>query len=163
MFESVSDVAVRCTPTQAFDHVARGFFEHHGVWDPSVTSMEKISSGPVGLDTRGLEGRRFGPWHMVSEFRVTAFEPDRRFGFATTGGPMVEELDVTIEGRPDGSWLRIHLRLTPSSLGLRILEPLIRPSLSGNVRANTERMRTALNAEGDDRVGSRIDGRAALK
>lgn len=34
VFESTMDIAVQCTPTQAFDHVARGFFEHHGLWDP---------------------------------------------------------------------------------------------------------------------------------
>ena len=53
MFESTQDVAVRCTPTQAFDHVARGFFEHHGLWDPTVISMQKTSEGPIGLGTGG--------------------------------------------------------------------------------------------------------------
>ena len=60
MFESTQDVAVRCTPTQAFDHVARGFFEHHGLWDPTVISMQKTSEGPIGLGASGLEDAASG-------------------------------------------------------------------------------------------------------
>ena len=84
---------------------------------------------------------------MLSEFEVTAFEPDHRFAYATTSGPMRQQLEVTIEERPDGAQLRVHIRLVPASLGLRLLEPLIRPSVARNIRAHTERMRIALDAE----------------
>ena len=116
MFESTMDIAVQCTPTQAFDHVARGFFEHHGLWDPTVTSMQKTSEGPIGLGTRALEERRFGRSLVKSEIQVTAFEPERRFGYATTSGPMRQLAEISIEEHPGGAKLRVHIRLNPASL-----------------------------------------------
>jgi hypothetical protein len=149
MFEWTIDLSVRCTPAEAFDHVGRGFFEHHPFWDPSVTSMRKTTSGPVAPGTKGLEGRRFGPWSIVSEFEITAFEPDRRFGFQTTSGPMLEESDWTIEQGDDGSAVSIRLRLTPRSAGLRVMAPLMRPLFDRNVRRNVQRMRASLDALGN--------------
>ena len=57
MFDSMKTVEVRCDQAAAFDHIARGFFEHHGIWDPSVVSMTKTSDGPVGVGTRFRETR----------------------------------------------------------------------------------------------------------
>jgi hypothetical protein len=146
MFDSVKTVEASCDQAEAFDHIARGFFEHHGTWDPAVVSMTKTTDGPVGSGTTGLEGRRFGPWRIVSDIAVTSFEPDRRFGFETTKGPMSERLECTIEARPGGSRVRVHMRLAAVSLPLRIIEPLMRPAFARNLQANTERMRRALDA-----------------
>jgi hypothetical protein len=149
MFEWTIDLAVRCSPNEAFEHVARGFFEHHALWDPSVTSMRKTSSGPLASGTKGVEGRRFGPWSIVSEFEITAFEPDRRFGFRTTSGPMLEASDWAIEPREGGSMVSIRLRLTPVSAGMRLMVPLMRPVFNRNVQRNLERMRASLDALGE--------------
>jgi hypothetical protein len=146
MFESTIDLVVGCTPHDAFDHLARGFFEHHQLWDPSVTSMRKTSPGPIGTGTTGLEGRRFGPWAISSEFEVTAFEPGRRFGFRTTTGPMLEAGEWTIEPHERGSAIHVALRLSPRSAGMRLLAPLLTPVFRANVRHNSERMRAALDS-----------------
>jgi hypothetical protein len=145
MFETVMDLEVTSTPTQTFDHIARGFFEHHSLWDPSVTSMTKSSDGPVGVGTRGLEHRRLGPWSITSQVEVTEFEPVRRFGFRTTSGPMGEGMDVTIEERVGGSSVRMHLRLSPNALMLRLLEPVMRPLFARNVRRNGALLVAAVN------------------
>jgi len=146
MFESVMHLDIRPTPQAAFDHIARGFFEHHGLWDPSVTSMTNTTGGPVRVVLVGLEGRRFGPWSITSEIEVTAFEPDRRFGFRTINGPMIEDVEMTIEPRRGGSSLAMRLRLTPATLMLRVLEPLIKLGIARNVDRNNARMRAALDS-----------------
>ena len=147
MFEFSTDLDVQCTQAQAFDHVARGFFEHHAVWDPTVISMRKTSDGPVGLGTTGVEERRFGRSRQKAAFKVTEFEPDRRFGWESTSGPAHQEADVTIEERPGGARLHVHVRLTPASMGTRLFMPLMRSMLDRNLRAHTEGMRRALDAE----------------
>ena len=146
MFETIMDLEVTSTPAETFDHLARGFFEHHRLWDPSVTAMTKLSDGPVGPGTRGVEGRRFGPWAITSQFEVSEFEPVRRFGFRTTSGPMSEAADMTIEGRPGGSSVRVHLRLSATAPMLRLLEPVMHPLFARNARRNGARMVAALNA-----------------
>ena len=147
MFEFSTDLDVRCTPAQAFDHVARGFFEHHGLWDPTVISMRKTSDGPVGVGTTGIEERRFGRSRQKAAFKVTEFEPDRRFAWESTSGPAHQQADLTIEGRPGGARVHAHVRLVPASLGARLIMSLMRSMLDRNLRAHTEGLRKALDAE----------------
>jgi hypothetical protein len=149
MFEFSTDLDVRCTPAQAFDHVARGFFEHHGQWDETVISMRKTSDGPVGVGTTGIEERRFGRSRQKNAFKVTEFEPDRRFAYESTSGPAHQEADLTIEERLGGARVHVHVRLTPASLGARLTMPLMRSMLDRNLRAHSEGMRKALDAEAD--------------
>jgi hypothetical protein len=147
VFEYSTDLNVQCTPAQAFDHVARGFFEHHGLWDPTVISMRKTSDGPVGVGTTGIEERRFGGSRQKNAFKVTAFEPDRRFAYESTSGPAHQQADMTIEERPGGARVHVHVRLTPTSLGTRLFMPLMRSMLDRNLQAHAEGMRHALDAE----------------
>lgn len=145
MFETAADVQVRSTPADAFEHVARGFFQNHSLWDTSVKSMKQTSPGPIGLGTTALEFRQFGPWRVVSEVRVSAFEPDRSFAFETTKGAMIERGQFTIEPRTGGSNVHINMRLQPASLFLRLLEPAMRPMFASNARRNIMRMREAID------------------
>ena len=145
MFRAMTTIDVRSTPAQAFDHIARQFFEHHSLWDPSVKSMTKTTEGPVSLGTAGVERRRFGFWPIVSHIRVAAFEPDRRFAFETTDGPMVEQVEWEILGRNGGSAVSVDIRLTPASTSMRALEGVMRPMIARNVRGNVARMKAALD------------------
>jgi hypothetical protein len=149
VFEFSTDLDVRCTPAQAFDHVARGFFEHHGLWDPTVISMRKTSDGPVGVGTTGIEERRFGRSRQKAAFKVTEFEPDRRFAWESTSGPAHQEADLTIEERPGGARVHAHVRLTPASVGARLTMPLMRSMLDRNLRIHAEGVRTAIDAEAE--------------
>ncbi len=149
MFEFSTDLDVKSTPAQTFDHVARGFFEHHGLWDPTVISMRKTSDGPVGVGTTGIEERRFGRSRQKAAFKVTEFEPDRRFGWESTSGPAHQQADLTIEERPGGARVHVHVRLVPASLGARLTMPLMRSMLDKNLRAHTEGIRRALDADAE--------------
>jgi hypothetical protein len=141
MFEKVSVWEIACPPSAAFDHIARGFFENHSTWDPDVIAMEKTSTGPVQAGTLGIERRHAGPASIVSEFRVTHFEPDRLFAFRT----VIEDVDWTIEPAGSGSSVRMHLRLIPNALVMRVLEPVMRPVFARNAARNGERFRRALD------------------
>jgi hypothetical protein len=146
MFEKVSVIEVGCVPSVAFDHIGRGFFENHGVWDPDVVGMEKTSSGPVQQGTLGIERRRAGPAKIVSEIRITQFQPDRLFAFRTVKGPIIEDVDWTIEPSGSGSSVKTHLRLIPNGRPMRILAPAMRPIFARNAARNSERFRAALEA-----------------
>lgn len=84
--------------------------------------------------------------------RVTEFEAERRFGFETTSGPMHESVRWTFSPSEEGSHVTMSLRLTPTALGMRLMEPLMRPSIKRAIRSNTGRMRELLDAEGSTRT-----------
>ena len=147
MYATTVVLDVRCDARRTFDHIARGFFANHSRWDPAVKEMIRDDDGPVGLGTSGREVRLFGPSQIVSAVRVTAFEPDRRFAFRTTSGPMLEAVDWTIEPTATGSRVTMALAFTPMAPYLRVTAPLIRPMIARNVRGNSERLQVALDAE----------------
>ena len=67
---------------------------------------------------------------------------------------MRQQAEITIEERPGGARLRIHIRLDPASLSTRVLEPLVRPSVARNIRDHVEGMRIALDAEATEPTGA---------
>ncbi len=138
---------VRCDARHAFDHIARRFFVNHSRWDPAVKEMIRDDEAPVGLGTTGREVRSYGGYQIVSEIRVTAFEPEQRFAFRTTSGPLREEVDLSIAASPTGSRVTMALAFTPVAAYLRLVAPLLRLMIAGNVRANSERLRDALSAD----------------
>jgi hypothetical protein len=147
MYATTVVLDVRCDAQHAFDHIARGFFENHSRWDPAVKEMIRDDDGPVGLGTTGREVRSVPGNNVVSAVQVTRFEPDRRFGFRTTSGPMLEVVDWAIEATPAGSRVTMALAFTPLARSMRVLAPLLRRVIPRNVRANTERLRAALDSE----------------
>ncbi len=147
MYATTVVLDVRCDAQQAFDHIARGFFENHSRWDPAVIEMIRDDSDPVGLGTTGREVRSVPGTRVVSAVRVTTFEPDRRFGFRTTSGPMLEEADWTVDATPTGARVTMALAFTPLSRSMRLMAPLMRRLIPRNVRANSEHLRAALDSE----------------
>jgi Polyketide cyclase / dehydrase and lipid transport len=147
MYATTVVLDVRCDAQHAFDHIARGFFQNHSRWDPAVLEMIRDDDGPVGLGTTGREVRKVPGNRVVSAVRVTTFEPDRRFAFRTTSGPMLEAVDWTVEATPAGSRVTMALAFTPLTMPMRIMAPLLRRQIPRNVRANAERLRAALDSE----------------
>jgi hypothetical protein len=147
MYATTVALDVRCDAQHAFDHIARGFFENHSRWDPAVREMIRADNGPAGLGTTGREVRSVGGNRVVSAVRVTTFEPDRRFAFRTTSGPMLEAVDWAIDATAAGSRVTMALSFTPLAASLRIMAPLVRRLMPRNVRANSERLRAALDSE----------------
>ncbi len=147
MYATTVVLDVRCGAQQAFNHVARGFFVNHSRWDPAVIEMIRDDNGPVRLGTTGQEVRSVPGNKVVSAVRVTTFEPDRRFGFRTTSGPMLEVADWTVDATPTGARVTMALAFTPLARTMRIMAPLLRRLIARNVRANSERLREALDSE----------------
>jgi Polyketide cyclase / dehydrase and lipid transport len=147
MYATTVVLDVRCDAQHAFDHIARGFFQNHSRWDPAVLEMIRDDDGPVGLGTTGREVRKVPGSRVVSAVRVTTFEPDRRFAFRTTSGPMLEAVDWTVEATAAGSRVTMALAFTPLTMPMRIMAPLLRRQIPRNVRANAERLRAALDSE----------------
>jgi polyketide cyclase/dehydrase/lipid transport protein len=148
MFDRTAELHVACSPEQAFDHIARGFFENHPRWDPGIAELTQTSPGPIGAGTTGREVRLAGGGRFVTDFRIARFEPARAFAHVSTAGPMGEDVEYAIEPSGTGSILRIHLHIYAKTFLLRLLTPLIRPQIEKNYRANSARFERMLNELG---------------
>lgn len=84
-------------------------------WASASVEAEKITPGPVGLGTVAREVSQFMGRRMEVRSEVIEFEPDRKLGYLTSGGPFpfrgsfaTEPIDggtrltATFEAQPDG-------------------------------------------------------------
>ena len=84
-------------PEDVFDYLANQGNEV--AWNPDCLSMQKLTSGPVGVGTRFKAKWKQGPY-VVSE--CTEFERPSRWRYEN-GGPISVQITVTLEALPDGS------------------------------------------------------------
>ena len=146
MFDRTSELIVPCSPAEAFDHIAVHFFENHPRWDPDIVELVRTSPGPIGAGATGRETRQAGGRRFVTEFRINEFEPPRRFAHRSTAGSMGEDVDYEIApGEGGRALIRVHLRIYPKTLAMRLLFPLIRRVIQRNYAVNSARFERILN------------------
>ncbi len=141
MFTANREFDFPCTPDQTFTRVAREFFANKPRWDPDITELIKTSQGEVAAGTTGRETRRAGGRNYVTDFVITEFEPGRRFAHRSTSGAMAEDATYTFEPNDAGTHLTLALNITPRTLPMRIMSPLIRRTVQRNFAVNIERFR----------------------
>jgi hypothetical protein len=142
MLDVTVEVRVPRTREDAFEFVAERFFDNHHRWDPAV-EMVKDSPGPVGAGTRGRETRRF-LGRQVVQVEITEFARPGRFGLRNLDGPFELDRGYTFEPTPDGTLIRFTFRMRPRPLPLRLLFPLLAPTIARQVRTNIARLGTVL-------------------
>jgi hypothetical protein len=130
-------------PEDAFEFVAEGFFENHHRWDPAV-EMVKDGAGPVAVGTRGRETRRF-LGRQVVQVEITELARPGRFALRNVDGPFELDRGYTFEPVPGGTLIRFTFRMRPRPLPLRLLFPLLAPTIARQVRTNIGRLSDLLS------------------
>lgn len=136
-------IRVPRSPDDAFAFIARDFFANHPRWDTAIVEMTQTSAGAVGVGTTGREVRSFAG-KQAADFRITEFEPGRRFAFTNTSGAFW--LDRAYDFDPDdgGTAISFSFKMRPRILPVRLLFPMIKGQIEKQVRANIERLATLL-------------------
>jgi len=100
----------------------------------------------VGVDTTlrevfSLLGRR-----IESTGEVTGYEPNNKFAFKATSGPMPAEVTMTIESVEGGTRLTIVAEVEPVGF-FRVAEPLVALTLRRQSETNLANLKGLLEAQ----------------
>jgi hypothetical protein len=144
MFARTVELDLRCSPEEAFNHVAREFFTNHPRWDPDIVELTMLSDGPIGVGTEGREVRQVGPGRFVTGFRVAEFEPNSAFAHRSIEGAMGEDVHYSFRSTQQGTHLTMNLRIVPRTLPMRILAPVINIGVRRNFERNVGRFERML-------------------
>ena len=113
-----------------------------------VKESRQTSPGPVGVGTtfaqeNVLMGRRF-----VSQMRVVTYEPQHRFEYVTTSGPIRFAGHYTFTPADGGRSTRFTSvdESEPSGL-LRYLQPLLQPFAQRQITINLARLKAVIEAQ----------------
>lgn len=93
-------------------------------WSSTSVEGRQTSPGPVGLGTTAHEISRFAGRRIEVDSTIVDFEPDRRLGYVTSGGPF--PFKGTFEVEPTGGGTRLMATFDASPVGmLRLADRLI--------------------------------------
>jgi carbon monoxide dehydrogenase subunit G len=112
-------------------------------WNTTVMGVEQITPGDVGVGTKfksvgEMLGRR-----IEGEMRVTAYEPDSKFGIQMNAGPAL--VNMTLSFKTVGTGTEVSLNAQGNSGGLfKLAEPVMQRRVKSIMEENLARIRSQL-------------------
>jgi len=123
MIKLQETAATSLSVAEAFAHV--GDFANIQEWDPGVTLSTKTSDQPTAVGTVFALDVSYGGRNMAMQYRVTAFDADRRLVLEGSGG-MVKAIDtIEFEPSPDGTKVTYMADLSLTGIA-RLAEPFMK-------------------------------------
>lgn len=107
---------------EVFDAVADE--RNEPTYNPRMTSVAKLTPGPIGVGTRWRATLLAGGRPVVATLRVTEYAPPYRLGCATTMERAVITGRLTFDREPAGTRMTWSWELRPRGL-MRLATPLI--------------------------------------
>jgi uncharacterized membrane protein len=119
--------------------------ERHPEWQPDLLKAELLSTGRVGVGTTAAETRKVMGRVRRFEYRITAWEPERRLAFAATNGRVRPEGEMTFA--PEGGATRVGFTIVAKSAGAgRLAVRLAGRAIERSVDANLQRLKEKLES-----------------
>lgn len=107
---------------EVFDAVADE--RNEPTYNPRMTSVDKLTPGPIGVGTRWRTTLLAGGRPVVATLSVTEYEPPRRLGCTTTMDRADISGGLTLEPHPAGTRLSWSWEVRPRGL-MRLASPLV--------------------------------------
>lgn len=113
-------------------------------WRPGVLDISLISgSGPSAVYKQGVKGP--GGRRIDADYRITAYEADRRLDFAATAGPVRPTGSYTFEDASGSTRLTFALAAELSGIKKLLMGGAVQKTMDAEVAA-TERLKTILES-----------------
>jgi uncharacterized protein YndB with AHSA1/START domain len=147
VFEIEVEGTFEQSPDHVFDYLAD--FRNMPGWNQDVLSTEKTSPGPVSVGTTfSSKVKKVG--RIDSEF--VSFERPTHFSVVDRARGMENRFDFRFTPSDVGVKLSLHLRMEPRG-PLRLLEPVLRPTMRRQLAHLPEQMKRGLETAGQSHPG----------
>lgn len=115
-------------------------------WRAEVVEVKKSSGGPVGVGTTFSGVGRFLGRRLENTNEVTQYEPNRKFGFKTTAGPVSMQFTDTFESVEGGT--KVSLELQGETGGFfKLAEPIMNRMVRRQFKTNYANLKDLLEAQ----------------
>jgi hypothetical protein len=139
------EIVINRPVAEVFDFATT--FENFPRWS-DVTTVKRLSNGPVGLGTRLQLEMGKGPMKSQIDFETIGWEKDRNWTFRTvSASPIVWDGMFGFEPLgPESTHVRAAGQVTLKGLR-KLLEPLVRGELRKNEQAELETLKGILESQ----------------
>jgi uncharacterized protein YndB with AHSA1/START domain len=140
------EVTIRCPPDVVFGFIADGL--NGPKWRPGIVDIAHVSGSGAGATYRqGVKGP--GGRRIDADYRVTAFEPDRRLAFEAIAGPVRPTGEYLLEQVPDGTRLTFSLDAELRGIKKLFMGGAVQKTMDAEVAA-IDRLKQLLESSSDD-------------
>ncbi|GAA3229157.1 hypothetical protein GCM10017691_20970 [Pseudonocardia petroleophila] len=133
-----NQTVVACTPEELFDYCVD--IRNEVEWNPTATSMEKLTDGAVGVGTKFLARWKGAP--SAIEVECLEFDRPRRW-VHDNGGPIAVTFTGSVDPVDGGSLLRVRFDARPRGW-FRLVFPLFVVITRRQEKANMTHLRAAV-------------------
>lgn len=120
-------------------------------WNPDITSVERVTDGPVGLGTRYRARWARGGGPMVVEY--VRFEPPVHWASTATSDRLTVNFQASVAPIPDGARLAVRMELVPHGVP-RLALPILRRVMQRAEKRNVVAIKARLESNGIREVRS---------
>src|SRR6476660_6055106 len=136
-------VTIRRPAAEVFGYLADGL--NGPRWRPGITDIALVSGSGVGATykqgVKGPGGRR-----IDADYRITAYEPNRRLAFEAIAGPVRPTGEFLLDEAADGTRLTFALQAELSGIKKLLMGGAVQTTMDAEVAAN-ERLKQLLEAD----------------
>ena len=122
MAEVITVRLIDASPERVFDVVAH--IENFREVNPDIVAVEFLTDIRSGQGTRFRETRRMGKREATTTLEVTEYEPPHRVRIVSDEGGTIWDTVFTVQEKPGGSTLRMHMDIKPYRLLARLTTPI---------------------------------------
>jgi len=144
MIRIEQSIVINRPTEEVFEYVTQ--IENQSEWSTGVVEAEQTSQGPMSVGSTGRAVRRFLGRRIESTFEVTEYEPNKKFGFKSTSGPISMEGTQTFESVDGGTKFSFAFQGDPGGL-FKVAEPILARMVKRQVEADFNNLKDLLEAQ----------------
>ncbi|ADE13634.1 conserved hypothetical protein [Nitrosococcus halophilus Nc 4] len=153
MVSAQSSIVIVRPVDDVFQFISVNFFQNYPKWSPEVVELEKLSDGPVKVDTLGRQIRNDQGRRTESRFRVTQFEPNRCFSCEGTAQTPFRVI-YNFESFDQATKVKFTFELLRVDFFMRPFEKLIEAAIRGGADRVMHNLKGLLEEEATEPSGS---------
>jgi carbon monoxide dehydrogenase subunit G len=133
----------KAPPDVAFAYLAD--FSNLPDWDPSITSVQKVTPGPVGVGSRYRVSMAFLGLPVTLDYHVETHEPDKHAVLVGRATGTLATDTVNVTAHKSGSRVRWQAEIA-LAFPVSLFDPLLSWMFGSSVRAAVENLKRELDA-----------------
>ena len=123
--------------------------ENAPLWQAWAEEARVTSGGPPGVGTKYTYVCRILGHRISSAGKFTAYEPNKRYGWKVTSGPIAGEADYVFESFNGGTRVTVRGQAEPGGF-FKLAEPIVGRMVKRLFEADAENLKDLLEAGADD-------------
>lgn len=145
MIKVVGSVVINRPIADVFAYVTD--LSTHAKWQAGLVEAAQTSTGPIGVGTTYRYVTLLAGQRLDTAGEITEYEPNSKYSFKATSGPILLKGGFTFETAADGTKVRMFVEGEPGGF-FKLAEPLLNSMVRRQLETSLGNLKDVLEARG---------------